>query len=150
MIGVAAHEADWEVVREFFQLFKTPWEPYQEKSRYDVIIASRDDFRVEDARAELIVAFGSRGMDLDRDAEVSCADPMCDPLLAFRDSELPIYGNCVSLEGRGVDLIADASGTSRGAAGQLCRVGQSVVVRVGTEWRDSVGVFGRDRHRHGG
>ena len=32
MIGVIADPAEHDVVREFFELFKTPWEFYRERS----------------------------------------------------------------------------------------------------------------------
>ena len=36
MIGVIADSAEQDVVREFFELFKTPWEFYRRDRRYDV------------------------------------------------------------------------------------------------------------------
>ena len=38
MIGVIARPAQHAAVREFFELFKTPWELYREGKRYPVIL----------------------------------------------------------------------------------------------------------------
>jgi len=38
VIGVVAKEAEHPVVREFFELFKTPWEFYDSNRDYDVVL----------------------------------------------------------------------------------------------------------------
>ena len=38
MIGVVARPEDHDVVREFFELFKTPWEFYRRDRRYRVVL----------------------------------------------------------------------------------------------------------------
>ena len=40
MIGVIADSAEHEVVREFFELFKTPWEFYRQGRRYEVLVCA--------------------------------------------------------------------------------------------------------------
>ena len=40
MIGVIANASDCQVVYEFFELFKTPWEFYRTDRHYDVLIVS--------------------------------------------------------------------------------------------------------------
>jgi peptidoglycan/xylan/chitin deacetylase (PgdA/CDA1 family) len=40
VIGVIANPSDECVVREFFELFKTPWEFYQADRRYDVVLCA--------------------------------------------------------------------------------------------------------------
>ncbi len=42
MIGVIADSAEQEVVREFFELFKTPWEFYRRDRRYEVVLCAGD------------------------------------------------------------------------------------------------------------
>jgi len=43
MIGVIPKVGEAAVVEEFFHLFKTPWELFQEGRTYDVVIATADD-----------------------------------------------------------------------------------------------------------
>jgi len=138
MIGVVAQESDWEVVREFFELFKTPWEPYCEDGLYDVIIVAREDFSIDNARAEVILAYGSRSMQVDRDTQISCDRILSEPLLSFDKRQFPIYGGCVSIEGTGIDILPAADGTSHTAAGLVCEVRDSIMVRVGFDLFDEV------------
>ncbi len=42
MIGVLADSSERPVVSEFFELFKTPWEFYQEGQDYDVLLCAGD------------------------------------------------------------------------------------------------------------
>ena len=42
MIGVIADPAEHDVVREFFELFKTPWEFYRGDGQYDVLLCAGD------------------------------------------------------------------------------------------------------------
>ena len=44
MIGVVAHDAERAVIREFFELFKTPWEFCRPGIAYDVLICSGSRF----------------------------------------------------------------------------------------------------------
>ena len=56
MIGVIANPSDREVVREFFELFKTPWEFYQSGRRYDVLLCNGIGPGDEES-AELVVIY---------------------------------------------------------------------------------------------
>ena len=40
MIGVIANPSDHDVVREFFELFKTPWEFYRGEQGYEVLLCA--------------------------------------------------------------------------------------------------------------
>ena len=42
MIGVISNKTESDIVQEFFQLFKTPWEIFKEDKFYDVIICTKD------------------------------------------------------------------------------------------------------------
>src|SRR5580704_7450068 len=43
MIGVIAKPENREVVQEFFELFKTPWEFYRQSENYDVVLCCGED-----------------------------------------------------------------------------------------------------------
>jgi hypothetical protein len=58
MIGVVARPEDHNVVREFFELFKTPWELCREGRRYRVVLHA--DPSVPCPPADLVVRYGSR------------------------------------------------------------------------------------------
>ena len=56
MIGVIAKRADASVVRELFELFKTPWEFYRDGSHYDVLLCS-GDAQLERPPAPLVITY---------------------------------------------------------------------------------------------
>ena len=50
-------QRDREIVKEFFELFKVPWEYYNKKKLYDIIIIT--DHAKESEKAGLKIIFGS-------------------------------------------------------------------------------------------
>ena len=58
MIGVAASADRIEVVNEFFELFKTPWEPFVPGKRYPVVLIA--DGHTDPGDAEVAFADGPR------------------------------------------------------------------------------------------
>ena len=55
MIGVIANPTDHNVVCEFFELFKTPWEFYRGDRQYDVLLCAGDG--QFDGTANLILVY---------------------------------------------------------------------------------------------
>lgn len=58
MIGVIHKSSEAEVAREFFELFKTPWEPYTPDHHYDVVLSTSQDIPTNHT-AKLIIIYGS-------------------------------------------------------------------------------------------
>ena len=54
MIGVVYKSHEQAAAREFFELFKTPWEPYDRSHHYDVALSTSQDIPADTA-AKLIV-----------------------------------------------------------------------------------------------
>lgn len=96
MIGVISQSPEAEVVGEFFQLFKTPWEFFQNGASYEVVISSGECQEAIDA--SLILVFSSQRLPFDdahgfftaaldgiggRDKEVVAPPDLC----------FPVYGN---------------------------------------------------------
>jgi peptidoglycan/xylan/chitin deacetylase (PgdA/CDA1 family) len=105
MIGVLANDADHPVVREFFELFKTPWEFYRGDRQYKVIICAND--RQPEKPAKLVLIYGAGSRPKDRDQGVSVSAPTQGALLSCRGNALPIYGNCVTFTGAGIAVLRD-------------------------------------------
>jgi len=57
MIGVLAKKQETEIVAEFFELFKTPWEFFDKTHDYDVLIVTVNDFSATNAR--LVIYYSS-------------------------------------------------------------------------------------------
>jgi hypothetical protein len=128
MIGVAARAADHAVVREFFELFKTPWEPAREGGRYDVLLDAGGG--AAPGAAPLVVGFGSGPTRLDEAAHRRPGPARDGVTLSWRGLPLPLRGPCAALpgDGRAPDLtVAD---TAEPAA-VVTRSGERTVVRVG-------------------
>jgi hypothetical protein len=59
IIGVACRPEEEPAAREFFELFKTPWEFYDSRFLYPVVLSTRMDLR--DVPARLLVLYGDNG-----------------------------------------------------------------------------------------
>jgi hypothetical protein len=143
MIGVLCPPEDAAVLEEFFQLFKTPWEPYEPGRAYDVVLDTTGT--VPEVEARLIVVYGTR---LSRGDDRLGAAAGIRPngvrprggALDRRGVWLPIYGallTFVAREPRSVYLA-----TSDGAvAGLKVRAGNVTVVRLGYDLAHEVRVL---------
>jgi hypothetical protein len=89
VIGVAADPADLEVVREFFELFKTPWEVARPNRKYRSVLCT--DFNADGLDADVIFAFGADPHPVDLQADM-LPSPIEDAVVRVDDAEIPIYG----------------------------------------------------------
>jgi hypothetical protein len=96
MIGVVANSSERAVVREFFELFKTPWEFYQAQRKYDVILcAGVGDF--DEYTAPLILIYSGRKLPCDLTESVQIADHGNDACtVPYSGFPVPIYGDYLS------------------------------------------------------
>jgi hypothetical protein len=127
MIGVIAHPAEHDVVRELFELFKTPWEFHRRTRRYDVVLcADADDAREANADLVLVYAGGAR-------PPAAGATPPVDPLrartvLSYRGWRLPVYGRSLTFPSSDMPLREEATGR---AGARVTRSGERVRVWIG-------------------
>jgi len=128
MIGVIADPAENEVVREFFELFKTPWEFYREGRRYEVALCAEDvRFRVD---ADLVVVYGGQQTHFDNEQNtLCCAKPGAPRILLFQKDSIPIYGNTVCFSGCRTRLLTVED--SEECAAYLKQNGASWFARIG-------------------
>jgi hypothetical protein len=123
MIGVVANEEEYPDVREFFELFKTPWEFYSSDHDYDVVICSGKQWI--EASAKLILIFG--GQD-----DVSARPARSSGQQAVRSQggdRMPIYRGCSAISGKG-DVLLTIDGSSE-CAGREDIVNGQHIVRLG-------------------
>ena len=127
IIGVIADPSEQDVVREFFELFKTPWEFYRKDRQYEVLLCAGDHQVDEAARLILVYSGGKTRFD---DVVKSRTGPQrpesC--ILSYQGNRIPIYGNTVRFPGR--DGILTDEQTNESAA-YLDQSGQGAVVRIG-------------------
>ena len=111
MIGVSAKSSDEEIVREFFELFKTEWEFERPGVDYDVIIRSADDYG-EKLNAKLVIFYGT---DTNLTGSLRNVRSVCRDgrVLLFDKDRLPIYGTCLTFPGSSkTDLVDEITGES--------------------------------------
>jgi hypothetical protein len=128
MIGVIADSQDIPVAREFFELFKTPWEPCQREHAYDILICLGDhDFRAYKSPFIFVYSGGPpRNSTTDDDGTGRTEHVR---VLQYRDEQLPLYrGGATFLRGDS-GLLADAA--TQAPAIEESRVAGRVVFRVG-------------------
>lgn len=132
MIGVVADQSEVSVVREFFELFKSPWELHQPGQHYDVLLSSSD--RVPNNNATLVVIYGSQQNAAD---ESQGSRTTHGPTLINIDGErIPIYGACLVRDQSTDELFFYESKQPFASPSKGYR--QQTVVRVGFDLFEEV------------
>jgi hypothetical protein len=90
LIGIIAKESDFEAVDEFFQLFKTPWEFYEDGKEYDVVIINKGK-KIDKINAKLLLIFGHECMEFDCNKNILLDANSTIRLLRIDEISLPIY-----------------------------------------------------------
>jgi hypothetical protein len=127
MIGVIAASAEQDIVGEFFELFKTPWEFYRQDRRYDVLLsAGSGQF---DEAAKLVVFYAGRRAHFDDEHQIETGWERRQPcILSHHGSRVPIYGDTVTFVA-GSGLLTD-EGSHEGVA-YLDQSGGMAMARIG-------------------
>ncbi|MDR3554370.1 MAG: hypothetical protein P4L55_06430 [Syntrophobacteraceae bacterium] len=130
MIGIISKDhQDW-AVREFFELFKTPWEFYDSSRHYDVVIITKPDAELPDANLTLF--FG------EANGHLSARDPSPGETLVLHagQTEFPIYTGCVCFPAGNRGLI-EIKGSDLPACQEKHKQGRRVL-RVGYDIFDEL------------
>jgi peptidoglycan/xylan/chitin deacetylase (PgdA/CDA1 family) len=127
MIGVLAQDEEQPVVREFFELFKTPWEFARAGSKMDVVICSRVE--IPQTTSKLVLIFGSEANSFDRANKIQVRPQDLKKNLSYHGQRLPIYGNCAAFrKSAGATLTVEDSEES---ALLESTVGGQTFIRIG-------------------
>ena len=129
MIGVACKGAEREIVREFFELFKTPWEFLLEGRNYDVVISTLDEMPKADPR--LLIIFSSTPVKFDELRGISIDSVAFDHGINHDRTRLPIYGRLARLRGKGQPLMYDYNQSNSGPVVVKISEPHRKIVRVG-------------------
>lgn len=114
MIGVLADPSEHAVVREFFELFKTPWEFYRSGRQYDVLLCAGDG-DVPRGAAKLVLIYSGQ----------ADGSPQAGQLLAYKEHRIPVYGSCVAFDEQASGFLVEAE--SRRTVGYL----EESIARIG-------------------
>ncbi len=132
MIGVAVDAADLAVAREFFELFKTPWEVAIPGRHYAVVLATTG--RYESFYSPVVLAYGSAQQPLDDERQVSI-DSRQSGEVAFGDRLIPIYGSLATFADETGGLTVDGKSIQYEAR-----------LRTRAVWRIGYDLFHEVRH----
>jgi hypothetical protein len=122
MLGVSLDAADLPFAREFFELFKTPWEPVVRGRRYAAVISAGG--ARPDVDTNVMFVYGSRAADIDRELGLLTESASCPADVMWDGSRLPIYGRVATFRpAASARLIAGdaALDSSRHVGGRFVR-----------------------------
>jgi peptidoglycan/xylan/chitin deacetylase (PgdA/CDA1 family) len=128
MIGVIADPSERDVVCEFFELFKTPWEFYREDARYDVLLCVGDRAFEEDGKLVVVYAGTKTSFD-DRHRIQTGEQRKGTGLLLYQGHQIPIYGDSVTFPEKANSVLADQS--TQECVAWLDRAEERALARVG-------------------
>lgn len=134
MIGVAIKPHQAVVAREFFELFKTPWELYQKGRRYDVLLSTDNDCEPDGARLTILCSPDQLGFDSQH--KVPIRTPADNVRFTFQDRSLPVYGKAAAFPLSQYALVSDDG--RRESAMFLHRNQDEYVVRLGYDLFEEV------------
>jgi hypothetical protein len=103
LIGVLSNDAEKEVVQEFFQLFKTPWEFYNPDRPYDAVLCAREG--TPPKKAKLLMVFGSETKSFDSRRNITPGAVHRNAMIEWNDLEIPVYGDLLTFESCGFPVI---------------------------------------------
>jgi hypothetical protein len=106
MIGVIADSAEHGVIREFFELFKTPWEFYRSDRQYEVLLCSGDG-GLDESTAKLVLIYASRDVAFDAVEKIEIAARTSNRILSYNGVRIPIYGESITFRGNQRDILMD-------------------------------------------
>jgi hypothetical protein len=128
MIGVIADPSDQDVVREFFELFKTPWEFYRSDRRYQVVLCAGGGEC--EGIAKLILYYAGRKTHFDGEQKIQTArERRHGCILSYQGNRIPIYGDTITFPENGRSLLSDEN--ARQCVGYLDRSREQVLARIG-------------------
>jgi hypothetical protein len=128
MIAVVARDEEHGVVREFFELFKTPWEFRRANGCYEVAIHA--DAAFEHQPAKLVIVYGSQVTPFDHGAKNLPGPERHNPTLSWDGDRIPLYGCCVTFpsDGKSPRLVLEDTGET---VVSVRRLNGTTFVRVG-------------------
>jgi hypothetical protein len=133
MIGVAVHQADLPWVAEFFELFKTPWEPVVPGTHYRVVLSA--DGRGETFGAGLALVYGAKALQMDERFGITVHSANGPSTLTGCNETLSVYGATARFSGGAEDAVlkdgVETVGYRKMCGGTtICRLGYDLFSEV--------------------
>jgi len=132
VIGVAAAERERTGVEEFFELFKTPWEPADPNKRYSVVLTTTGC--IDGLDAELFLVYGSGETAVDRALGIVPMPARGPVAVSWGDEVFPVYRQLATFDACG-DHSVECNGRR---VDYRAQVGARRVLRLGYDLFDEV------------
>ena len=135
MIGVLAKHSEYAAAREFFELFKTPWEFCQNNKRYDVVLCTTHE-APNTYGTYLTIVFAGRELGSDASLAGTVNQVGKGAVLSYAGARLPIYGTSAIFSDVEGGLLSNADreqyvvGYQRTNGTRLTRVGYDLFHEV--------------------
>ena len=133
MIGVIFRKQQQSTVEEFFELFKTPWEPARDGKIYDVVLTTHPGISVPPAR--LVLAFCPETMSLDGQLEIGIHSYEIGGDIEWKNSRIPINGRLATFSDNSATVVC-RKGCE--AAGSEVDIAGSLFLRIGYDLFDEI------------
>ena len=131
MIGLIAKPEDHDVAREFFELFKTPWEFYRPEERYDVMLCVSEEFPVGAvSEAKLTIVYGGQELRCDCEDKIEIGTYRKGGTVFYKGEEFPAYGDVLTFLDDQNNILLKEQQTLQSVAVRR-RVGGKNLVRIG-------------------
>lgn len=128
MIGVITKESEKEIVKEFFELFKTPWEFYNDDCLYDVVLATDDNYK--ELNSKLTVIYGSKINGFDNEYKIGTSGQLEKVILEYNDEHFPVNGRVLTFSDGTKKPLIRAKETDE-VAGIAVNLNDKKIIRVG-------------------
>jgi peptidoglycan/xylan/chitin deacetylase (PgdA/CDA1 family) len=128
VIGVITNHSEELEVREFFELFKTPWEFYRADGDYDVVLCTQTKNELI-VNCKLIILFNSKKTIFDQNNKIKILNSYNNELVNYFGNIFPVYGEIISFEGLGNNLI-NINGKNASIGFEISRE-RTKIIRVG-------------------
>ncbi|NOS80987.1 MAG: hypothetical protein HOP32_05330 [Nitrospira sp.] len=139
MIGVVANPEEYELVREFFELFKTPWEFYRSEQQYEVVLLAREDVGAEGVSANLVIVYAGKKVLFDEEEKTEIASHRNNGILSYNGCRFPIYRTNITFLNEGSSFLKDEE--SQQSVGSLAKSGNKAFARIGYDLFQEVRVL---------
>ena len=103
MIGVLCPPAQRSVVREFFELFKTPWEFWVPGHTYGAVIVGIDE--VPEVEAPIVLVYGSGPRSVDERYGLTANSTRHGMVIDDQGARLPVHRRCLAFHGPAGDAV---------------------------------------------
>jgi hypothetical protein len=135
VIGIIIRPEEEAIAREFFELFKTPWEVFQKERRYDVVLCTTDHVPSEIA-ADLLLIYSGHDIGFDTDHNLAPQSAPSGSAITGRTKQIPIYGDLTVFAASNDDrLVVEALALPIFWRG---RIGSGDCVRIGYDLFEEV------------